>query len=70
MTLSEHENFLEAQGISALRPAQEKAIHAGVLAGENVLRAMRDAERVAGRLQRERPPSTKTIHQLDGRPAS
>lgn len=36
------------------------------LAGENVLRAMREAEAVARRLQRERPPSTKTIEQLDG----
>ncbi|MBM4183643.1 MAG: membrane dipeptidase [Gemmatimonadetes bacterium] len=36
------------------------------LAGENVLRVMRDAEAVARRLQRERPPSTQTIEQLDG----
>jgi membrane dipeptidase len=36
------------------------------LAGENVLRAWREAIRVAARLQRERPPSTKTIEQLDG----
>jgi membrane dipeptidase len=36
------------------------------LAGENVLRVMREAEAVARRLQRERPPSTKTIEQLDG----
>jgi membrane dipeptidase len=36
------------------------------LAGENVLRAMREAEAVARRLQRERPPSTATIEQLDG----
>jgi len=36
------------------------------LAGENVLRAMREAEAVARRLQRERPPSTRTIEQLDG----
>ncbi len=31
------------------------------LAGENLLRVLRDAERTARRLQRERPPSTKTI---------
>jgi membrane dipeptidase len=37
------------------------------LAGENALRVWRDAERVAGRLQRERGPSTATIEQLDGR---
>ena len=36
------------------------------LAGENVLRAMREAEAVARRLQRERPPSTRTIEELDG----
>jgi membrane dipeptidase len=36
------------------------------LAGENVLRALARAEAVARRLQRERPPSTKTIQQLDG----
>jgi membrane dipeptidase len=36
------------------------------LAGENVLRAMREAEATARRLQRERPPSTLTIEQLDG----
>jgi membrane dipeptidase len=36
------------------------------LAGGNVLRAWRRAEEVAGRLQRERPPSTATIEQLDG----
>lgn len=35
------------------------------LAGENVLRVMREAEAVARRLQRERPPSTKTIAELD-----
>ena len=35
------------------------------LAGENVLRAWRDAEAVARRLQRERAPSTATIQQLD-----
>ena len=36
------------------------------LAGENVLRVMREAEAVARRLQRERPPSTATIEELDG----
>lgn len=36
------------------------------LAGENLLRVMRDAERTARRLQRGRPPSTKTIEELDG----
>jgi membrane dipeptidase len=36
------------------------------LAGENVLRVMRAAERAAARLQRERPPSTATIEALDG----
>jgi membrane dipeptidase len=36
------------------------------LAGENLLRAMRDAEIVAARLQRERAPSTRTIRELDG----
>ncbi len=35
------------------------------LAGENVLRALSQAEKVAKRLQKERPPSTKTIEQLD-----
>ena len=35
------------------------------LAGENVLRALSDAERVAKQLQASRPPSTKTIQQLD-----
>jgi len=37
------------------------------LAGENVLRAWQRAEEVAARLQRERPPSTKTIEELDGK---
>ncbi|HRQ78932.1 MAG TPA: dipeptidase [Gemmatimonadaceae bacterium] len=37
------------------------------LAGENILRAMEQAERVAARLQRERAPSTATIEQLDRR---
>lgn len=36
------------------------------LAGGNVLRVMREAERVAARLQRERGPSTATIEALDG----
>jgi membrane dipeptidase len=36
------------------------------LAGENVLRVMREAEAVARRLQRERAPSTRTIEMLDG----
>ena len=35
------------------------------VAGRNVLRVMRDAERTADRLQAERPPSTATIEQLD-----
>jgi membrane dipeptidase len=35
------------------------------LAGENLLRALRQAEAVAARLQRERQPSTATIDQLD-----
>jgi membrane dipeptidase len=36
------------------------------LAGENVLRAWREAEAVARRLQRERGPSMATIQELDG----
>jgi membrane dipeptidase len=36
------------------------------LTGENLLRAWRDAETVARRLQRERGPSTATIEALDG----
>jgi membrane dipeptidase len=36
------------------------------LAGENLLRALRQAETTAKRLQRERPASTKTIEELDG----
>jgi membrane dipeptidase len=36
------------------------------LAGENLLRVLRQAETVAARLQRERRPSTATIQQLDG----
>ena len=38
---------------------------AGV-AGRNVLRLMRQNERIASRLRGERPPSTATIEQLDG----
>jgi membrane dipeptidase len=37
------------------------------LAGENVLRAWREAERVAARLRTERGPSVATIEELDGR---
>jgi membrane dipeptidase len=36
------------------------------VAGENALRAWREAEAVARRLQRERDPSTKTIEEMDG----
>lgn len=36
------------------------------LAGENVLRAWRDAEAVARVLQRQRSPSTRTIEEMDG----
>jgi membrane dipeptidase len=36
------------------------------LAGQNLLRVLRQAEATAARLQREREPSTKTIEQLDG----
>jgi membrane dipeptidase len=36
------------------------------LAGGNVLRVLRDAERVSARLKRERAPSVATIEQLDG----
>ena len=38
------------------------------LAGENVLRALARAEQVAKRLQKERPPSTRTIQEMDARP--
>jgi len=38
------------------------------LAGENVLRVLATAERVAKRLQKSRPPSTRTIQEMDGRP--
>ncbi len=37
------------------------------LAGENLLRVMRQTEAVAMRLQRERAPSTRTIEEMDGR---
>ena len=37
------------------------------VAGENVLRAMLQSERVAARLQKQRKPSNKTIEQLDGK---
>ncbi|HEX2093932.1 MAG TPA: membrane dipeptidase, partial [Longimicrobiaceae bacterium] len=36
------------------------------LAGENALRVLAEARRVAQRLQRERPPSYRTIRELDG----
>ncbi len=36
------------------------------LAGENALRVLGEAQRVAQRLQRERAPSTRTIGELDG----
>ncbi|MFB3739916.1 MAG: dipeptidase [Candidatus Velamenicoccus archaeovorus] len=36
------------------------------IAGRNVLRVMREAERVAERLRAERPPSRATIDRLDG----
>jgi membrane dipeptidase len=36
------------------------------IAGRNVLRIMEEAERVAARLQQERPASLATIDQLDG----
>ncbi len=38
------------------------------LAGENVLRVLSTAETVAKRLQKSRPPSTKTIQEMDGKP--
>lgn len=40
------------------------------LAGENMLRVMREAEATARRIQRERGPSTATIEELDGSPTS
>jgi membrane dipeptidase len=36
------------------------------LAGQNLLRVLRQAEATAARLQRDREPSTRTIEQLDG----
>jgi membrane dipeptidase len=42
----------------------------GKLAGENVLRVLGEAERVAARLQKERPPSDARIEELDGKPAA
>jgi membrane dipeptidase len=38
------------------------------VAGENVLRALAESERIAARLQRTRGPSNKTIQEMDGRP--
>jgi membrane dipeptidase len=40
------------------------------LAGQNLLRVFRTAEAVAARLQKTRPPSTKTIEELDGIPVA
>jgi membrane dipeptidase len=40
------------------------------VAGENTLRVMTVAERVAARLRRQRPPSTRTIEELDRKRAS
>jgi len=37
------------------------------LAGENLLRVIRETESVAMRLQRQRPPSTKTFEEMDGK---
>jgi membrane dipeptidase len=39
----------------------------GKLAGQNVLRAFRDAEKVAAKLQKERPASDALIEELDGK---
>jgi membrane dipeptidase len=39
------------------------------LAGENLLRVLKQAEVVSARLKKEGPPSTKTIQQLDGKVA-
>jgi len=41
-----------------------------LLAGRNLLRVIREAEAVAQRLQRQRPPSTATIEELDGTEAA
>ena len=40
------------------------------LAAGNLLRAWREAESAGRRIQRTRPPSTKSIEELDGRPVS
>jgi membrane dipeptidase len=40
------------------------------LAGENILRAMRQAEAVSKRLRASRPASTATIEAMDGVPAA
>ena len=40
------------------------------LAGENVLRVIETAEKVAAKLKRERPASIKTIGQLDKKSVS
>jgi membrane dipeptidase len=39
------------------------------LAGENLLRVLKQAETVSARLKKERPPSNRTIQQLDGKVA-
>ena len=39
------------------------------LAGDNVLRALKQAEAVSARLKKQRPPSTKTIQEMDGKVA-
>ena len=39
------------------------------LAGDNVLHALKQAEVVSARLKKERPPSTKTIQQMDAKVA-
>ena len=38
------------------------------LAGDNVLRALTQAEKAAKRIQKVRPPSTKTIQEMDRGP--
>jgi membrane dipeptidase len=40
------------------------------LAGENLLRVLEQAEQVAVRLQKSRPPSTRTIGEMDGTAAT
>jgi membrane dipeptidase len=42
--------------------------HLRKLAGENALRALRQAEQAAARLRRARPASTRTLAELDGTP--